>query len=222
MSCCSWSSNAARAGLAATLGLVAAAQVSLAAQVDANGIQSFDLDVSYKSGIAFGSMHRPRKGTDPPGDFDFSGVPLAFVVNQESSPYFSFYAGIQILIDVGNDVVSRKGADAGGCVHLLGGSRRAIVEKSPPFVLLSYNNYNLSLCDRMSYFLFSVSNKEDIEQNVQGAVLENLVGLNFRYDLTKETALGVEGYATVKAIPASVERVTSNSTEALLYIRTFI
>jgi hypothetical protein len=119
-------------------------------------------------------------------------------------------------------MVTRKGIGSGICLHMLGGSRRAVIQSSPSYILLSKNKYNLSACGRMSFFSYAASVKDDVTKRATGNAVENLFGLQYRLDITPTVALGIEAFVTLFNIPASVERIDTTSQEVLLFLRTYI
>jgi hypothetical protein len=184
--------------------------------------QDQGLDVSYKLGFTNGTMSRPADGTTPPQEFQYAGMPATFALNHEMAAWFSFFYEGQVVFDFANEMVTRKGASAGVCGHMLGGSRSAVIDRFPGYTLRSKNSRNLSACARMSYFSYSASSKTNLRDRATGSIVENLYGLQYRQDVTDQMALGIEAFFTLFNIPASVERLDTRSQEVSLFLRTYI
>lgn len=199
-----------------------AAPAAHAVSVDENGIQTFDLDVSYKIGIASGTIKKPRDGDKPEGNFSFYGLPFTATLNQEVTSYATFYYEGEILLDIANNMITRKSFAGGACLHMLGGSRRAIEVKSVPYVLITTHKWNISACNRASYFLYSAANKDDLSQSVDGATFEDFVGTQLRYEPWEGVSVGFEFMVSVYGVPATSDRISSKSQELKLLLRTFI
>jgi hypothetical protein len=184
--------------------------------------QEIGSDVTYSGGTGAGSISTPRNGTTSAQTFAFEGIPMNFAFNIESHSSFSTFHQGGILYDLANGMVIRTGIGTGACYHVMGGSRRAIFQSSDVYNLLSYNNFNLSMCAKALFLRYSAANKDNLDERVEGSVVEPQAGIQYRHDIGESFSVGLEFYSTIISLPASVDRITTDSTEMFFFLRTYL
>jgi hypothetical protein len=176
------------------------------------------LDVSFKMGAYAGEISRPNISTGEYDTFQFGGVPIIMVLNNNYSPNASAIMQVGLVTDLVNDQVSRQGFDAGIAYHVFGGSK--FLSKQSRYSSRVWKNpYNLSVVLLGGMHHYAASDKADISTNVTGAVFETSTGIQYRHDVSDEKSMGLDIMGTVFTLPASVDRIEPRGIEISLFWR---
>ncbi len=176
------------------------------------------LDISFKLGAYGGEISRPNIVTKEYDTFQFGGIPIFMVLNNNYSPKASAIMQVGLVTDLVNDQVSRQGFDAGIAYHVFGGSK-FMSNQNRYSSRIWRNPYNLSLVLLGGIHHYAASDKEDITTNVTGAVFETSSGIQYRHDVGKEKSLGMDIVTTMFTMPASVDRIEPRGLEISLFWR---
>lgn len=180
-------------------------------------------DLTFKTGLAAGIVKQSRSndtGLRSSQSFNLGGIPLALAYYRDLMPSLTTIVQGQMLLDLVNQQISRRGIEGGLAYHVIGGVRRIEVGAKGKFHQVSQSKMNLSLSLREGLFSYEASNKKTTATELAGATFETRGGVEYRRDLGENSALTVELISTLFSVRASRERIEPVMTELLMGYRT--
>lgn len=173
-------------------------------------------DVSIETGGMVGtvSSSEVKKGAPVP----FGGAIMGVIFNKDFSNAYTGFIEPQIAIDGATQSVLKKGVNVGMAWHLLGGARR-LTDKVAVAHFEESNASNLSVIARTGYFSFSAQPSTVGAKALLGAVIENCIGFEYRYDVFNSSALGFRLMKSLITFPTSVENLRTDYLEVALFWR---
>lgn len=173
-------------------------------------------DVSIETGGMVGTVASPdvKKGVP----VEFGGAVAGVIFNKDFSNSFTGFIEPQIAIDGTTQSVLKKALNFGLVWHLVGGARR-LDSKVSGARFEEENSKNLSLLVRSGYVSFSARPTTLGAKPLQGAVVENCAGFEYRHDVFAESALGLRLLKSIITFPTSVENLTTDYLEVALFWR---
>jgi hypothetical protein len=177
-------------------------------------------DLSAKIGGSLGSLKVESAGNTPPNaakteTYALGGIPVSLALNIDAMEKLSFAVGPAVLFDAPNSVVLRQSIEIGTTYHLLGGSRR-LSRNGDAVSLVATSPWNFSVGVKISLNNYS-ARIQDVE--FSGSAFETKVGIEYRKDVTQNSAFGSEINTLVMAFPSSVTRIRYQAVEFLGFWR---
>ena len=175
------------------------------------------LDVAVKLGAMFGKIK--SDGNKAAGTQDFGGLVFGGTFNFDQTSSWTLFVSPELAFDAENKSTIRKGAQAGFIYHLLGGGKKVVTPLYNATIISSYTT-SLGIVGKTAYFGYSVIDPKNLLPATDGAVTENSLGIDIRYDMTSGSSIGGQISALIVAIPAGTENLkTSNLLEIFTYWR---
>jgi hypothetical protein len=160
-----------------------------------------ELDLSLKFGAMFG-------GFVAGGVFSF-----------DQSGNWTLFISPEAAFDAVNKSAIRKGAQAGFIYHLLGGSKKVTTPLYNATITTSYPA-SLGIVGKSGYFDYSVIDPQNLLPSTRGTVIENSLGIDFRYDRPSGSSFGGQISTLLASVPSGTENLkTSSVMEILTYWR---
>lgn len=176
-----------------------------------------NLDLSVGSGAVVGTV----SATDKDGTvrkFRIGGIPFEAMINRDLSERWTANTQAQVLLDVVNQQMLRQGFAGMLCYHFLGGARR-LESQGEVLSSTSTSRYNLSVAVRAGVFSYAATDRKDPSQRLSGGVWEMASGIEYRRTVSERGAVGVSVLGTVLTLPASVDRISTQTIELLGFWR---
>lgn len=180
-------------------------------------------DVSAKVGGSLGTLSiESTKGSasskETKESYALGGIPFYLQANFDMSERFSFAIGPGLLFDAANSVILRQTIEFGALMHVFGGARR-LNRPGEAVSIVATSPWNLSLGLKTSLNNYG-ARVETVE--FTGSVIEAKIGLEYRRDVSQNSAYGSEIYATTLTIPSSVTRIQYQAVELLGFWRFYL
>ena len=174
-------------------------------------------DLSLVTGFVNGSVTKQQIDGSR-RTFQMGGIPLGAALNRNLSANWTGALSGHILLDIVNRQVIRQGIGGSMSYHLLGGARRLSLPGDMVSISTS-NSYNFSLLGRVNLQNYAASDPERPTNNIAGGLWEIATGLEYRKDFSESSAYGVAMLLSIATMPASVQRLSSKTSELLLFWR---
>ena len=176
-------------------------------------------DVGFKIGGSVGTVSiADDKGTKI---FSFGGMPFGMAWYKDLSAKWAGTLQAMAMFDLRNTQLIRQGVEGGVAFHLLGGPRR-MGQEGHEAGFVSRSPMALSLALRGGVQHYAATDKEHTSERVSGSAFEAKSGLEYRREMTAESAITIDLLATIFSIPASVERLTPRTVELVFGWRTYL
>jgi hypothetical protein len=182
------------------------------------------LDVAIKTGFSAGIAKQSKtneNGIVSSKSYNLGGIPVAAAFYRDVMPSLTATFQGQLLLDLVNQQMTRKGVEAGVAYHLIGGVRRLELGSKGRLHQVSRSKTSLSLAIREGLFLYEAINKQTSVKDLNGTTLETKGGLEYRRDLGENSALTFDLMSTLFAVRISVDRVEPVMAELLFGYRAF-
>ena len=183
------------------------------------------LDFSIRLGMTSGVLTRAASNNESSTDGgelvvpDYKGNPISLGINYDAGPDLTLSAELW-MVAIGTSILAEKGLFFAAANHLMGGARY-LAEDLGFARIVRRNPYNLSFGARVGYNIIEYSNADN-SKNVNGAMFEVMMGIQFRQDISENSAIALEYYMTMLSLPANNPLVTIKRTAILLSYRFFL
>jgi hypothetical protein len=176
-----------------------------------------ELDLSLKFGAMFGKIQ--SDSNKAAGTQDFGGFVAGGVFSFDQSGNWTLFISPEAAFDAVNKSAIRKGAQAGFIYHLLGGSKKVTTPLYNATITTSYPA-SLGIVGKSGYFDYSVIDPQNLLPSTRGTVIENSLGIDFRYDRPSGSSFGGQISTLLASVPSGTENLkTSSVMEILTYWR---
>jgi hypothetical protein len=177
-------------------------------------------DLGLRTGLVVGTVTQTDVDSGTDRRFKYGGIPLAFVFSNNLSTKLTFHLEPNIVADISNKQITRKGIDIGFSYHLNGGSRRVVTDLGHAHIVSAEDN-DLSIITRIGFHGYSATAETTVD-SIEGSLLQLALGLQYRFEVSDNSSLTTEVGYSVFGLPSGPERLATALLDIGLTWRFFI
>jgi hypothetical protein len=177
--------------------------------VDTSDANRFDLGV--KTAFVLGSIDQT---TQNPNDttselttaINYGGMGIGLSANYDLSRWLTLSVGAHFILDLRLFQITRKGLDLTIGFHLLGGSRRTILE-TDDMSIMERDPTALTLLVRPGFQAYNPANSNTAIPQVDASLLGVDLGLEYRMEVGEQSSISLAFLYSLLTLPAGATKV---------------
>jgi hypothetical protein len=176
-------------------------------------------DVEIASGFAIGTVKvKNKSGKD--ASYNLGGIPLAVTWNGLESHRYSLGLRFSMLLDLMNKQLNRQSFEGLWKLHLFGGGRR-IASGGPGIQYLTKYQKALSFISGIGFDNYTASDPQLTSSKIDASVVNILAGVEYRMEISDNSAISLAFLTAAYSIPKSVERIEPSIYQGLIGWRSY-